>query len=91
MIKNLFILGAVTVVANLFFIWYAKTRGNKTKANNSSNLKDSSDVNSEGFLNSDERKQLKESAAAELNISVEELEDMSYEQITQLAEKKNLL
>jgi hypothetical protein len=91
MIKNLFVLGAVTVVANLFFIWYAKSRGNKTNAKNSSNLKDSSGANSEALLNSDERKLLKESAAAELNISVEELEGMSFDQITQLAEKKNLL
>ena len=91
MIKNLFIIGAVAVVANLFFIWYAKMKGNNSKADNSSNLKDGSNANSQGFLDSEEGKILKQSAAAELSISVEELDRMSVDQIRQLAEKKNLV
>ncbi len=91
MIKIVFILGAVAVVANFFFIWYAKRKGNKTKADKSSNLKDGSSAYSQGFINSEEGKILKQSAAAELSISVEELDRMSVEKITQLAKDKKLI
>ena len=91
MLKNLFIIGTVAVVANLFFIWYAKTRGSNTKADKPSNFKDGSNANFQEFLNSDKGKKLKQSAATELDISVEELDRMSVDQIAQLAEKKDLI
>ena len=91
MIKIVFIFGTVAVVANIFFIWYAKRKGNKTKADNSSNLKDSSYANPQEFINSEEGKRLKQSAAAELSISIEELDRMSVDKITRLAKKKNLI
>ena len=66
--KIVFIFAAVAVAANLFFIWYAKRKSHKAKADESSHLKDSSIAYSKGFLDSEEVKALKQSAAAELSI-----------------------
>lgn len=79
--KIAFIFAVLAVAANLFFIWYAKRKGLKTKTN----------AYSQGYLNTPEVKQLKQSAAAELNISVEELDRLSAEEIKQLAKKKELI
>ena len=89
--KIAFIFAVLAVAANLFFIWYAKRKGLKTKSDESSNHKDGSYAYSQGYLNTPEVKQLKQSAAAELNISVEELNRLSAEKIKQLAKKKELI
>ncbi|MGD8257585.1 MAG: hypothetical protein PVG70_07130 [Desulfobacterales bacterium] len=89
--KIVFIFAAVAVAANLFFIWYAKRKSHKTKADESSHLEDSSKAYSKEFLDSEEVKALKQSAAAELSISIEELDRMSVEEITQLAKEKELI
>ena len=89
--KIVFILAAVAVITNLFFILYVKRKGHKPKAEDSSNYKDGSDANSQECLNSVEGELLKHSAAAELNMSVQELDRMSVEEITQLAKKKQLI
>jgi hypothetical protein len=89
--KIALILAAVAVVTNVFLILYIKRRGHKSKAEESSNLKIGSDANSQVFLNSVDGDLLKHSAAAELNISIEELDRMSVEEITQLANKKQLI
>jgi len=89
--KIVFIFAAVAVAANLFFIWYAKRKGHKTKADESSHLKESSMAYSKEFLDSEEGKALKQSAAAELSISIEELDRMSVEEIIQLAKEKDLI
>ncbi len=85
MLKITFILGAIAVAANVLFLWYAKKRRHNTKADKSPSRKKGFDVASQGFLNSEEGKILKQSAAAELGISVKELDHMTTEEITELA------
>ena len=90
--KIVFIFAAVAVAANIFFIWYAKRKSHhKTKADESSHLKEGSMAYSKEFLDSEEGKALKQSAAAELSISIEELDRMSVEEIIQLAKEKDLI
>ena len=88
--KVVFILAAVAVAANLLFIWYAKKKRHKTKTNDSY-FKYGSIADSKEFWDSEKGKKLKQSAAAELSISVEELDRMSVEEITQLAKEKKLI
>ena len=89
--KVVFILAVAAVLANVLFIWYAKKKGRTSKPDQSSNPKNGSIADSQGFLNSEEGKVLKQSAANELCISVEELECMSVEDIKQLAKEKELI
>ena len=88
--KILFILGIIAVAANIFFVLYAKRKCCKPNTNESSDLKNGY-AYSPGLLNSVEGKLLKQSAAVELNISVEELDLMSVEEIAHLAKKKELI
>jgi hypothetical protein len=89
--KIALIFAVAAVAANLFFIWCAKRKGHKTKAEESSNLKDGSNAFSYGYLNTPEVKKLRQSAAAELSVSIEELNRMSVDKITQLANEKQLV
>jgi hypothetical protein len=89
--KVVFILAVAAVVANLFFIWYAKKKGHTSQRDGSSNPKEGSPENSKEFLDSEEGKALKQSAADELCISVDDLECMSAEELTQLAREKELI
>jgi FtsZ-interacting cell division protein ZipA len=89
----LLILGVVIVALNLF-LWYSKRRGAKTEADEPTNHKDKLDApfaNSNEFLNSSKAKPLKQSAASELGISVEQLDRMSVKEIKQLAAQKGLI
>jgi hypothetical protein len=89
----LLILGVVVVALNLL-LWYSKRRGGKTKAEAPANQKDKIAppfANSNDFLNSSKAKPLKQSAAAELGISIEQLDRMPVEEIKQLAAKKGLI
>ena len=89
--KVVFILAVAAVAANLFFIWYAKRKGHASKSDKSSLPENNSGSDSQEFLDSEEGKALKQSAADELCISVEELECMSVDEIKQLAKEKELL
>jgi hypothetical protein len=89
----LLILGVAVVALNLL-LWYSKRRGGKTEADKPTNHKDkinASFASSNEFLNSSKAKPLKQSAASELGISVEQLDGMPVEEIKQLAEKKGLI
>ena len=89
----LIILGIVVVALNLI-LWYSKRNGRKANSDEPTNHKDELDAsfaNSDEFLNSSKAKPLKQSAAAELGISVEELDQMSVEEIKQLAKSKGLI
>ena len=89
----LLILGIVIVALNLM-LWYSKRKGSKTEADESANQKDKLDApfaNSNDFLNSSKAKPLKQSAAAELGVSVKQLDRMSVKEIEQLAAKKGLI
>jgi hypothetical protein len=89
----LLILGIVVVALNLM-LWYSKRKGGKIEAVEPANQKDKLDApfaNSNDFLNSSKAKPLKQSAAAELGISVKQLDRMSVKEIEQLATKKGLI
>jgi hypothetical protein len=89
----LLILGVVVVSLNLL-LWYSKRKGRKTETDEPAHHKDQLDVasaNSNEILNSSKAKPLKQSAAVELGISVEQLDRMSVKEIRQLATKKGLI
>ena len=84
------ILAVLTILANLL-IWHAKRKTKRTKADESSKMKRDLSGYSKGFLNTPEIRRLKQSAAAELDISVEDLDRMSVKEINQLAGRKELI
>jgi len=89
----LLILGVAVIALNLF-LWYSKRQTSKTKADESAdhkNKSDGSDARSIEFLNSPEAEPLKQSAAAELGISIEQLDRLSVEEIEELAMEKGLI
>ena len=89
----LLILGVAVVALNLF-LWYSKRPARKTKADKSSGHKDKadrSDARSIEFLDKPEAAPLKQSAAAELGISIEQLDRLSVEEIEELAAEKGLI
>jgi hypothetical protein len=89
----LLILGVAVIVLNLF-LWYSKKQAGKTKADHSANHKsklDAPHTGSKEFSNRPDLAQLKESAAAELGISIEELERMPVDEIEELAAEKGLI
>ena len=90
--KYALIFAVFAALANLFLILYVKKK-NKTKADDCSNnsKKDKSHVFSKEYLNTPEVKRLKTLAAAELSISLEEIDRMSVEEIKQLAKKQKLI
>jgi hypothetical protein len=92
--KTLLLIFGIVVVALNLLLWYSKRRAGKTKAEAPANQKDKLDppfANSNDFFNSSKAKPLKQSAAAELGISVEQLDRMPVEEIKQLAAKKGLI
>ena len=89
--KIALILAVVAAVTNALLIWYAKRKFHKVEAEESSDNKKYSDIYSKGYLNTPEVKQLKQQAAADLCITVEELERMSSKELTQLAKDKELI
>jgi hypothetical protein len=92
--KILLITLGVAVVALNLFLWHLKRKGRKAEANKAANHKDPSDAlfaNSNKSLNSSQAQPLKQSAAAELGISVKQLDRMSVQEIKQLATEKGLI
>ena len=92
--KTLLIIMGVVVVALNLLLWYSKRKGSKTKADEPADHKDKLKApfgNSKEFLNSSKAKPLKQSAAAELGISVEQLDHMSVKEIKELATRKGLI
>lgn len=88
----LLILGVVVVALNVF-LWYTKKHSGATTADKSSGHKRKSpvaDTTSSQFLNGPEAEPLKQAAAAELGISVEQLNRMSAEEIELLAAEKGI-
>ena len=89
----LLILGVVVVALNLF-LWYSKKLTGKTKEDASPGRKDKSDgldAPATEVLNSSEVAPLKQSAAAELGITIEQLDRLSVEEIEELAAEKGLI
>ena len=89
----LIILGVVVIALNLL-LWYTKKRKATTEAAEPEKQNEKLDpplTNSVEFLNSSKAKPLKQSAAAELGITVNQLDRMSVEEIEDLAAKKGLI
>ncbi len=89
----LLILGIVVIALNVF-LWYSKKQSGAAKDNQSpDNIKNSDalETDSTEFLDSPEADELKRAAAAELGISVEQLNRMSAEEIAHLAAEKGLI
>ncbi|MGD9081457.1 MAG: hypothetical protein PVG96_19070 [Desulfobacterales bacterium] len=92
--KLILLLLGVAIVALNLILWYSKKLARKTKADESSSHNgkaDGSTTPSIEFLDNPEAAPLKQSAAAELGISIEELDRMSVEEIEKLAAEKGLI
>ena len=83
--KIIIILAAVALGANVLFIWYVKRNNPKEGLKKSPINAVDIDISPQRFLRSKEGKKLKQSAAAELGISVEKLDNMTLEEIMELA------
>ena len=88
--KIALIFGVIAVAANVLLVMYVKRKYQKSKAHELSNLENGSNAFAAGYLNTPEIMRLRQSAAAELGISIEELDSMSVEGITQLANEKKV-
>ena len=89
----LLILGVVVVTLNLL-LWFSKKQTAKAKTDESTgseNKPGGEDAPSTQALNSPEVGPLKQSAAAELGITIEQLERLSVEEIEEMAMEKGLI
>jgi hypothetical protein len=86
----LLILGIVVVALNVL-LWYSKKRSGDTKADKSPDHIKQSETNTTDFINSPEADELKQAAAGELGIPVEQLKRMSAEEIAHMAAEKGLI
>lgn len=81
---------AVTVTANIVFKWYSK-KTKRAKTNESLNPKNESDAFSKGYPNTPQVSRLRKSAAAELGLSIEELDHMLAKEMKQMAAERKLI
>ena len=83
------ILAVAAVAANIYLIRYIK-KSNHDSSGAASDQKNESGVRSRGYLNTPEVRKLKESAADELGVSMEELDNIIAKEIEKIGgEKKN--
>jgi hypothetical protein len=87
MLKIIIILGAIALGTNALLIWYVKRKnpnvGFKQSRINTVDL----GASPQGFLKIKQGRKLIQSAATELGISVEELDNMTFKEIMELAKK----
>jgi|GEM_PF-3543283 len=81
---------AVAVAANIVFKWYSK-KSKKDQPAESSSPESGSDAFSTGYLNTPQVSQLRKSAAAELGLSIEELDRMLAKEMKQMAMERELI
>jgi len=89
----LLILGVVVVVLNLL-LWFSKKQARKVKTDKSPCPEDrsgSQDARTMETMKNPQVGPLKQSAAAELGITIEQLDRLSVEEIEALANEKGLL
>ncbi|MGD8470003.1 MAG: hypothetical protein PVF78_05190 [Desulfobacterales bacterium] len=89
----LLILGVAAVALNLL-LWHSKRQAGKKKAAESSRHKDKAGASAAPSIevsNNSEIEPLKQSAAAELGISIEQLDRLSVEEIEKIAAEKGLI
>ena len=92
--KILLLIPGVLAVALGLFLWDSRKKGSKTETGKSKNHNDKSgsrNSQSSRVFESAEAKRLRQSAAAELGISVEQLERMSLEEIIKMATDRGLI
>ena len=91
MLKIIIILGAIALGANVLLIWYVKRKnpnvGFKKSRINTVDL----DASPQGFFKIKQGRKLIQSAATELGISVEELDNMTFKEIMELAKKNDVI
>ena len=85
----LLILGVVVVLLNLV-LWYSKKQRNAKMPDSSQTVSDTHSPAND-FINSPQADALKQAAANELGISVEQLNRMSTHEIAHLASEKGLV
>ena len=89
--KIITILGAIALGANVLLIWYVKRKnpnaGFKQSRINSVDLV----ASPQGFLKIKQGRKLIQSAATEFGISVEELNNMTFKEIMELAKKNEVI
>ena len=88
--KIALILGIAAVAANFALIWYSR-KYNKSKIDATSIPANGSDTILQGYPNTPEARRLKKSAAAELGLSLEELDRTPVKKIKQLAKEQKLI
>ena len=86
----LLILGIVVILLNIF-LWCSKKQISAANGHISSDSDNALKVSPTEFLDSPEADELKEAAAAELGIPVEQLNRMSTDEIAHLASEKGLI
>ena len=92
--KLILLISGIVVVALNVILWYWKKHGGVAKADKTTdNIENTNGygIDSAEFLNSPEAVALKEEAAAELGIAVEQLNEMSPDEIVVLAAEKGLI
>lgn len=88
--KIAIILAFAAFTVNIFFIWFSK-KSNKVKLDESYNPNSGPPAFLKENLTNSEVKQLKESAAAELDLSVDELDHMLAWELKQLSKEQELM
>lgn len=88
--KIILVLGIAAFAANFALIWYSK-KYNKTKTDEAPNPEVGSANIAQGYLNTPAARHLKKSAAAELGLSIEELDRMPVKKIRRLAKEQKLI
>jgi hypothetical protein len=85
MLKTIIIMGAIALGANVLLIWYMKRR--KPIADFKQSRINTMDLGAspQGILKIKQGRKLIQSAATELGISVEELDNMTFKEIMELA------
>jgi hypothetical protein len=89
-LKITLVLAIAAVAANIALIWYSK-KYNQAKTDETSTTENGSHAISQGYLNTPEIRRLRKSAAAELGLSIEELDRMPVKEIKQLAKEQKLI
>ena len=81
------VLAVVAVAANIFLIRYIK-KNNRNNSGASSDPDNESSLFSKGYLNTPQVRKLRESAAAELGVSMEELDNILVKELEKIGGEK---
>jgi hypothetical protein len=91
MLKIISILGAIALVANILLILYVKRKNSSAGSTQPRVNTVDLDASPLGLLKIKQGRKLIHSAATELGISVEELDNLTFKEIMELAKKKEVV